>query len=430
MMWWGPLHGVAVTHICAYTWRMGVGEGGSAIRGLLESALAYREPAGAVPGEIGDEMIALRRVIDVLEVKFAGLAWAYSSSDQYLEDGFASPTDWIRVNCRMSASLVSDRVCVGRMASAMPNSVTALEEGKIGFGHLGAMAWTGKALSESPTGAGFSEVPLLERAVDLTVGRFRELCHHARHAADPKGAALEQELAVEDREFEMSAAADGMYYLRGRLDSAGGAVLRTALEPLARKSGAEDHRVRGRRMADALVEMAGHCLDQGTVPNTASQRTHLQVTTTLETLMGMAGAPAGDLEYSLPISARTVERLACDCSVTRVLLGSDSMVVDVGRARRVISGPMRKAMNIRDHGCVWPGCERPASWTSGHHLQHWIRGGPTDLSNLYSVCNFHHYLLHEGGWQITPTESGFITIPPAGTMGPSFLRGPTVLVDS
>jgi HNH endonuclease len=37
---------------------------------------------------------------------------------------------------------------------------------------------------------------------------------------------------------------------------------------------------------------------------------------------------------------------------------------------------------VRDQGCVWPGCDRPASFTSGHHLAHWIHGGPTDLSNL------------------------------------------------
>ena len=49
----------------------------------------------------------------------------------------------------------------------------------------------------------------------------------------------------------------------------------------------------------------------------------------LETLLGMAGAPAGEVDLSLPISSKAVERLACDCSVTRVLLGSDSAVIDV-----------------------------------------------------------------------------------------------------
>ncbi len=92
----------------------------------------------------------------------------------------------------------------------------------------------------------------------------------------------------------------------------------------------------------------------------------IQVTTSLETLLGLSGAPAAETDFSLPISSKAVERLACDCTVTRVLLGSDSTVIDVGRARRVISGAQGKALRIRDRGCVWPGCDRPATWTSGH----------------------------------------------------------------
>jgi hypothetical protein len=116
--------------------------------------------------------------------------------------------------------------------------------------------------------------------------------------------------------------------------------------------------------------------------------------------------------------------LACDCSVTRILLDSDSMVIDVGRARRVISGPQRKALNARDRGCVWPGCERPPTWTSGHHLVHWIHGGGGDLKDLALLCYRHHWMVHEGNWQIVRGDDGrIVTIPPTVTFGPS-PRGP------
>src|SRR2546428_10160529 len=107
-----------------------------------------------------------------------------------------------------------------------------------------------------------------------------------------------------------------------------------------------------------------HALDTGLVP----QRTHLQVTTSLETLLGLSGAPAAEMEFSLPISAKAVERLACDCSVTRILLGSDSTVIDVGRARRGISGPQRKAVEVCDRGWGGAGCGRPARLPPGRHL--------------------------------------------------------------
>jgi hypothetical protein len=119
------------------------------------------------------------------------------------------------------------------------------------------------------------------------------------------------------------------------------------------------------------------------------------------------------MEFSLPISAKAVERLACDCAVTRIILGSDSTVIDVGRAKRTISGPQRKALKVRDGGCTWPGCDRPVSMTEGHHLVHWIHNGPGNLPNLTLLCFRHHWMVHEGGWQIVRTDDGrMLTIPP------------------
>ena len=233
---------------------------------------------------------------------------------------------------------------------------------------------------------------------------------HARHQADPDGFVDEEKQGVEARSLTLTNTDEGVVLVNGILDKVGGAALRTALESLARRAGKDDDRLRDRRLADALVDLSMHALDTGLVP----QRTHMQVTTSLETLLGLCGAPAAEMEFSLPISAKAVERLACDCSVTRILLGSDSMVIDVGRAKRVISGPQRKALNVRDQGCVWPGCDRPATWTSGHHLVHWIRNGPTDLPNLVLLCYRHHQMVHEGEWQIVPTAVGqILTIPPA-----------------
>jgi len=201
--------------------------------------------------------------------------------------------------------------------------------------------------------------------------------------------------------------------------------VRSALEPLARRSGKDDHRKRDRRLGDALVEAAHRLLDGGRLPQRATQRPHLQVTTTLETLLGHTGSPAADLEFSIPISAKAVERIACDCNVTRILLNSDSAVIDVGRSKRVINPAQRRALNVRDKGCRWPGCDRPATWTSGHHLVHWTRGGPTDLPNLVLLCHRHHWMVHEGRWQLVKTSGGqLLTIPPPFGFSRQIARGP------
>src|SRR5450756_3244392 len=78
---------------------------------------------------------------------------------------------------------------------------------------------------------------------------------------------------------------------------------------------------------------------------------------TLEGLKGELGVPPADLELSLPISTRTAERIACDCTMSRVVL-ADSMVIDVGRATRTVSAPTSRALRVRDKGCRFPGCDR------------------------------------------------------------------------
>jgi hypothetical protein len=85
-----------------------------------------------------------------------------------------------------------------------------------------------------------------------------------------------------------------------------------------------------------------------------------------------------------------------------MIFGSDGAVLDAGRTRRTINPAQRAALNVRDKGCVFDGCDRPPSWCQGHHIREWVRDhGPTDLDNLILLCHHHHHAVHEGGWTIT-----------------------------
>jgi hypothetical protein len=138
---------------------------------------------------------------------------------------------------------------------------------------------------------------------------------------------------------------------------------------------------------------------------------HINLTMTLEGLKNELGAPPADLDLSLPISTRTAERIACDCTMSRVLLAG-SMVIDVGRATRTVSPPMRRALRVRDKGCRFTGCDRQVNWTNPHHIVAWSRGGPNNLPNMVLLCFFHHRLVHEGGWQVIKSGREFRFLPP------------------
>ncbi len=364
---------------------------------------------------IAAELIRRRQKIDQDELEFSCLAAQFAQTDEYDEQGFDSPISWLKSVCHMSGGAAADRVCVGEQMERLGESVAALATGEIGFAHLALIARTSAALGQR-----LDEAKLLGQACKLNIFPFRNRCTHARHAGDPAGFVTEEKEGVEARSLTLTTADDGVVLVQGLLDKVGGAALRTALEPLAKRAGKYDDRKRDRRLGDALVDVSMHALDNG-VP---SRRTHMQVTTSLETLLGLSGAPAAEMEFSLPISSKAVERLACDCSVTRILLGSDSTVIDVGRAKRVVSGAQSKALKVRDRGCIWPGCDRPATWTSAHHVVHWIHGGTTDLPNLVLLCYRHHWMVHEGNWQIVRSDDGCVhTIPPLIGFGPH-ARGP------
>jgi Domain of unknown function (DUF222)/HNH endonuclease len=370
--------------------------------------------------EAAEELKQLLHERDLLDLRAAQAAARFAATNEYDRWGYASPIDWIRFNCHQTSTVAADLIAVGAKLERVPESTQAVVNGEIGFAHLKAMVRTANAV-----GAKFDETLLLAKARESSPGKFYYLCNHYRHSAERKGYEGEQADLVENRKLWISTGEDGAVWINGVFDPIGGASIRTALEPLARRSDKHDDRCREKRMADALVDLSLHALDSGLIPQQGSQRTHLQVTTSLETLMGLPGASGADMEFSpMPVSSRTVERLACDASVTRIVLDSRSAVIDVGRARRTISGPTRKALNVRDRGCTWPGCERPASWTSGHHIRHWIHGGTNESSNLTLLCYRHHWNVHEGNWQIVRGDDGrIVTIPPTVTFGRSS-RGP------
>jgi hypothetical protein len=98
------------------------------------------------------------------------------------------------------------------------------------------------------------------------------------------------------------------------------------------------------------------------------------------------------------------------------VLLADSMVIDVGRATRVVSAPTMRALRVRDKGCRFPGCDRQVDWSNPHHIIHWARGGPGNLPNLVLLCHYHHRLVHEGGWQVIKTGREFRFLPPERVM--------------
>jgi Domain of unknown function (DUF222) len=380
-----------------------LGEGGtplSRLREVVRELQAWDEPV---------DLKELRVDIDSLEGVFSASARKSQIAGEHLLAGSISPASWIARTCGMSVTSAADRVCVGKQLEDLPKVAAALGSGEISYQSASQLCHLRDKLGVK---AGlFDEDEMLSYAREYSVWELRKLCRLARHVADPDGFFKEEEQNFLLRHFHISQMSDGMFAVDGVLDPVSGAALKTAVDVLAKPKGPEDERTARQRRADAVGELAMHAMEQGTLPRRHSVKPHINLTMTLEALKGELGVPPADLDLSLPISIKTAERIACDCTMSRVVL-ADSMVIDVGRATRTVSPPTMRALRVRDKGCRFPGCDRQVSWSSPHHIVAWARGGPGNLPNLVLLCYFHHRLVHEGGWQVVKAGREFKFLPP------------------
>ena len=366
--------------------------------------LAADDPAGLGDGQLAGEVLALRRLADQLEGAWLRrLAAVDARGAAGAEAGVqaGSTAGWLRAALRMSPAGAGRAVRTARALHRGPLGATAsaLAAGEVSVEHAAVLA---EATHDLPTArVAEAEGVLVEAARRLDPGRLRRLTTHLRALIEPDRTHERARVRWERRGLWLSATYDGMVALDGWLDPATGETVRAALAPLARPAGPQDPRSAAQRRADALGELALLGLQGGRLPEAGGVRPQLTVTVELASLLdGHGVGGTGGWGGLLPGGA--VRRVACDATVTRV----------VGPA-------LRRALAVRDGGCVAAGCDRPAPWTDAHHLTHWLDGGATSLDNLVLLCRVHHRAVHEGGWRLEGTGGRHALTPPARHLVPA-----------
>jgi Domain of unknown function (DUF222) len=339
----------------------------------------------------------LRALIDRLEALLCRVLDEGRRRGDHLLSG-NSPTGWAARECQMSHNAAADRLCIGAQLPHLPLVEQALRNGEIGFQAASVLCHLQERLSDA--GAALEEEEWVERARQWSLKSLSAEAAKTWHAVDPAGFNLKVEEAHERRQLFLSECGD-MYRIDGWLELSAGAAVKSAIDALARPLGADDVRRPKQRRADALTELA-----QG-----AGASAQIAVHTTIEGLKGELGAPASELADGTAISSKTLQRLACDGALHRVLK-ADSMPVDVGRARRTAQPAQWRALKARHRTCAWPGCDRPLGSTQAHHVDFWERGGRTDHRRMLPLCYHHHRLVHEGEWQIVMAGERVEFVPP------------------
>jgi hypothetical protein len=325
----------------------------------------------------------------------------------------STTTSWLRHTLRISGAEANDRVRVARSSRGLlSDAVAMLADGRTTWQHVrvierGLRPVPAEHLPEA------SEL-LTALAEEASIADLRTAARHLGTVLDPDGALRLVEHEFERRHLTLSPLLDGMTALDGLLDAEEAALLAAALEPFLVPEGPDDRRSAGQRRADGLLQLVQSACDHRLTPTVGSERPQLQVVVDRQAGAQLA-RPGGGPATLHPVS---VARIACDSTLTALLLDEHGVVTDLGRTQRLFSPQQRRVLAARDGGCRWTGCSRPAVHTDAHHVVSWLDGGPTDVANAILLCRRHHRMVHEGGWTLAPTD------PRRGSNGPVQVTGP------
>ena len=367
------------------------------------------ELAGAVTTDTSGRL-AVELLPDVLAGVRAGelascrLIERADRTGEFAVDGAASAAAFVRQVSGEHGGWAARRVGLGRaLADQLQATSKAWEAGDLGIDHATVIHQATKDLLDAEL-ASQLEAFLAAQAPGLTPTGLKVLAADLRAQAAPEESAAETAKKRAAQKLCLSQTLDGMWRLDGWLDPEAGLTFSQALAAFTRKPDPEGDLLTesiGHRRAEALIQLCRHASAHADTCNgEGGGRSTIIVGLRHQQLLDGLGAAGVEGGASMPAS--TARRMACDAGVIPVVYGALSEVLDVGRQSRTIPAGIRRQLTARDGSCVFPDCDRPASWCEGHHRREWVRHrGPTSEENLDLVCVHHHHLVHEGGWTMT-----------------------------
>lgn len=367
---------------------------------------------------------------------------------------------WAARRLGMSVPSAKRRLRLGRaLIDHLPATAAAARAGRIGNEAANTLAAAASSAPRRevladpahPCNEGF----LLAQAAVLPVDDLRAVARVWASHADPESDERGYREAS-DREHLTLARLPYGYRRDGQLTAEHGQQLRAALAAVMPVPAADDTRSIAQRRAQGLSDLARTVLEHHRVAPGRVARPGVMVHVDHATLAGLVddacrrdaadpapGAPSGppsgrdvprpraswpsvaraghaftpdDLrrgaffDDGTPVSRDVLDRLACDGELSRILFSPAGEVLDLGRAKRLFSGPVRAAVTARDGCCAFPGCGAPPHLGEVHHIAHWAcDGGETEPGNGVLLCYHHHDLVHrraltmrrrDGAWEI------------------------------
>ena len=283
--------------------------------------------------ELGHEIATLAAHIHAATHRLLTLIRGFDRRRGWELDGQRSCAHWLALRTGIDLGAAREKVRVARALADLPGTSASMARGELSFSAVRALTRVAQPENEGD---------LLELARGCTTAQIEHMVRGWRRGSRKDEATLERELH-ETRTLSVFPDEEGMYVVRGRLDPEVGALLMRAIEA------ASDALFRERQGGGETPAAQGWAGEDETHRAAAQRR---------------ADAEPGrsELEDGTRVSAETSRRLSCDVALVRIthdgrgVRAPTGSVLDVGRRTRTIPPALRRALQVRDRGCRFPGC--------------------------------------------------------------------------
>lgn len=419
----------------------------AAVDALVEAGVAPNDAADA--RVLIDEVEAVARRVRSVQVT---LVDEIDRSGAHRVDGHASAKVMVRHVARLSNAEACRRASSAKALRDLPVVAEAFAAGRIGACQVERIARAHanprvRAQVEANDEAFATEAETDDyRDFDRKVTAWVDL-------VDADGARDRDQRSHENRDVKLGQDYDGSWRLTGGFGSLQGVELHAIFaafleaETLADwekarathgEAATEAHlpRTEGQRRADALFEVfqraaALHASSVGgsqivtdiVIDHATFERVAAELAGIDTSAVDAALSPFPSPSYRCstldgrPVEATAAVAHALVGHVRRVVIGADSVVIDLGRRRRLFTGPAALAVKLARETCYWPGCQVPVTRCQCDHLTPWATrahgsagGGCTCPGNGGPGCGKHNRFKHRHDFRVRRDPDGTVHV--------------------
>ena len=414
------------------------------VRSVLLAAAEAAAPARCSDDELLHAMRdleSLGRVVDARRLEYAGEVAERSRRELGGErlsarKGCRSASELVERVTQVSGSEARRRVAVGAATRARVGFSGEAVDAEfpivstwLGSGELGADAASvivrelaRARIVADPASIDAAERSLVAEAVGAGEGAplrctADELRIQARAWAaylDQDGPEPDDERAMRRRGFRIGRARDGLIAVSGELMPEVAAGLTRLFDAhLAPRAGggfltAEERddlatqaemRTPDQQRHDVIAVIVASAARSGEHPKIGGAPPTVLVSVRARDLESGHGVAHAD-GVGIPVSLRAARHMMCTGGIQTVVVDDAGAILQLGSPERCFTAHQRRAITLRDGGCLIPGCTVPAAWCEIHHVIPDESGGPTHPDNGVMLCWFHHRTIDTSGWQI------------------------------